>query len=151
MVRDALRGYLALASGISDMTAARARATAKALVEQGEATAGQVSALADDLVATSRRNRESLLLLVRHEVEQTVKRLGLAPAADVDALTRRVRDLERNVRELKAAAGGGTAGRTATKKATPKPRATQKAAAKPPAKKSDAATSGATTAGESSG
>jgi hypothetical protein len=105
-----------------------------------------VSALADDLVATSRRNRESLLLLVRHEVEQTVKRLGLAPAADVDALTRRVRDLERNVRELKAAAAGGTAGRTATKKAAARTPAAQKAAAKP-AKKSDAATSGATTAG----
>jgi polyhydroxyalkanoate synthesis regulator phasin len=82
MVRDALRGYLARATG----------------------TAGQVSALAEDLITTSRRNRESLVLLVRHEVEQAVKRLGLAPAADVDELTRRVRELERAVRELKAPA-----------------------------------------------
>lgn len=103
MVRDAVRGYLALASGVTEVTAARARAAAKSLVEQGEATAGQVSALADDLLSTSRRNRESLAVLVRHEVEQAVKRLGLAPAGDVEDLTRRVRELERTVRELKAA------------------------------------------------
>jgi methylmalonyl-CoA mutase N-terminal domain/subunit len=71
--------------------------------EQGAATAGQVTALAEDLIATSRRNRESLAVLVRHEVEQAVKRLGLAPAGDTEALTRRVRELERTVRELKAA------------------------------------------------
>jgi len=102
MVRDAFRGYLALANGLTEVTAGRARAAAKALAEQGEATAGQVSALAEDLVNTSRRNRESLVVLVRQEVEQAVKRLGLAPAGDVEELTRRVRELERTVRELKA-------------------------------------------------
>jgi len=104
MVREAVRGYLALATGMTEVTAGRARAAAKALVEQGEATAAQVSSLAEDLLSTSRRNRESLALLVRHEVEQAVKRLGLAPAAQTDDLTRRVRDLERAVRELKASA-----------------------------------------------
>lgn len=104
MVRDAVRSYLALANGVTEVTASRARAAAKALAEQGEATAGQVSALAEDLIATSRRNRESLAVLVRHEVEQAVKRLGLAPAGDVEELTRRVRELERSVRELKAGA-----------------------------------------------
>src|SRR5438270_13922840 len=103
MVREALRGYVALANGLTEVTAGRARAAAKALAEQGEATAGQVSALAEDLINTSRRNRESLVLLVRHEVEQAVKRLGLAPSGDVEELTRRVRELERTVRELKAA------------------------------------------------
>jgi polyhydroxyalkanoate synthesis regulator phasin len=102
MVREAVRGYLALATGMTEVTAGRARAAAKALVQQGEATAGQVSALAEDLISTSRRNRESLALLVRHEVEQAVKRLGLAPAGDVEELTRRVRELERTVRQLKA-------------------------------------------------
>jgi polyhydroxyalkanoate synthesis regulator phasin len=102
MVRDAVRGYLALATGLTEVTTGRARAAAKALVEQGEATAGQVSALAEDLLNTSRRNRESLVLLVRHEVEQAVRRLGVAASGDVDDLTRRVRELERSVRELKA-------------------------------------------------
>ncbi|MDQ1747418.1 MAG: hypothetical protein QOD07_1681 [Frankiaceae bacterium] len=102
MVKDALRGYLALASGLTEVTAARARTAARSLVEQGEATAGQVSGLAEDLLATSRRNRESLLLLVRHEVEQAVRRVGLGASSDVEALTTRVRELERTVRELRA-------------------------------------------------
>jgi len=117
MVRDAFRGYLSLANGLTEVTAGRARAAAKALAEQGEATAAQVSALAEDLITTSRRNRESLVLLVRHEVEQAVKRLGLAPAGDVDELTRRVRELERSLRELKAARPAASA--PARKKATP--------------------------------
>jgi polyhydroxyalkanoate synthesis regulator phasin len=104
MVRDAVRGYLALASGLTEVTAARAKAAARALVEQGEATATQVSSLAEDLVSTSRRNRESVAVLVKHEVEQAVRRVGLAPSLQLDDLTRRVRDLERTIRELAAAA-----------------------------------------------
>jgi len=112
MVRDALRGYLGLASGLSEVTAGRARAAAKALVDQGEATRGQMTALAEDLLATSRRNRESLALLVRHEVEQAVRRLGVAASADVEDLTRRVRELERAVRDLKARESKPAAGRS---------------------------------------
>src|SRR5579872_6712330 len=82
MVRDALRGYVALAAGVSELAALRARSALRALVEQGETTAVQVNALADDLLETGRRNRESLTVLVRHEVEQAVKALGLAAAAD---------------------------------------------------------------------
>jgi polyhydroxyalkanoate synthesis regulator phasin len=122
MVREALRGYVALANGLTEVTAGRARAAAKALAEQGEATAGQVSALAEDLVNTSRRNRESLVMLVRHEVEQAVKRLGMAPAGDVEELTRRVRELERTVRELKAST---TSAQSKTQKKT-QPKKTQK-------------------------
>ena len=118
MVRDAVRGYLALATGLTEVTAGRARAAARALVEQGEATAGQVGALAEDLLSTSRRNRESLALLVRHEVEQAVRRLGVAAAGDVEDLTRRVRELERTVRELKAADKRGSAGTRSTRKST---------------------------------
>lgn len=127
MVRDAVRGYLALATGMTEVTAARARAAAKAMVEQGEATAGQVSALAEDLLVTSRRNRESLAVLIRHEVEQAVKRLGFAPAGDVETLARRVRELERSVRELKA-------GPASAKKATPRKAPSSKAPGKSTAK-----------------
>ena len=100
MVKDALRGYLALASGVTEVTAARARSAARVLVEQGEATASQVTSLAEDLAATSRRNREGLLLIVRHEIESTLRRFGLGAAGDVDALTQRVRRLEQVVRDL---------------------------------------------------
>src|SRR4051812_3933509 len=109
MVRDALRGYLGLAGGMTEVTAARALAAARSLVEQGEATAGQVSALAEDLVATTRRNHESLMLVVRHEVEQAARRFGVGAAGDVDALVQRVRRLERSVRELQAGRGSPSA------------------------------------------
>jgi len=109
MVKDALRGYLALASGVTEVTAARARSAARTLVEQGESTAGQVTALAEDLVATSRRNREGLLLIVRHEVEATLRRLGLGAAGDVDALNQRVRRLEQALREAERKAVGSDA------------------------------------------
>jgi polyhydroxyalkanoate synthesis regulator phasin len=135
MVRDAVRGYLSLASGLTELTAARARAAAKALAEQGEATAGQVSALAEDLVATSRRNRESRVLLIRHEVEQAIRRIGVGASSDVEDLTSRVRELERTVRELKAAARAD-----ASAQPTPAP-AAKKSAVKRAAKKSAAAPS----------
>ena len=146
MVKEALRGYLSLASGLTDITAARARSAARSLVEQGEATAGQVTALAEDLIATSRRNRESLLLLVRHEVEQAVRRIGVGASSDVETLTTRVRELERTVRELRAggarpaatktaaaktaAATKAPAKKAAAKKATPATKSTAKKAAK---------------------
>src|SRR3954447_18817544 len=115
MVREALRGYVTLANGLTEVTAGRARAAAKALAEQGEATAGQVLALAGDLINTSRRNREALVLLVRNEVEQAVKRLGVAPSGDVEELTRRLRELERSVRELRASSQKSNPSKTAKK------------------------------------
>jgi polyhydroxyalkanoate synthesis regulator phasin len=132
MVKDALRGYLALASGVTEVTAARARAAARVLVEQGESTAGQISTLAEDLMETSRRNREGLVLIVRHEVEATLRRLGLGAAGDVDALTQRVRRLEQAVRELgrsRDAAGADRSSTSANKSAAKKP-ATRKSTQK---------------------
>src|SRR3954453_6437471 len=125
MVKDALRGYLALASGVTEVTAARARSAARLLVEQGESTAGQVTALAEDLVATSRRNREGLLLIVRHEVEAALRHLGLGPAGDIEALNQRVRRLEQTLRDL----GRGSPNGRTSEPSSP-PRATAKKAAK---------------------
>jgi polyhydroxyalkanoate synthesis regulator phasin len=140
MVKDALRGYLALASGVTEVTAARARAASRILVEQGESTAAQVTALAEDLVATSRRNREGLVLIVRHEIEATLRRLGLGPAGDVDALNQRVRRLEQALREISressfdrrngAASTGSAAKKTAAKKTAAKKTTAKKTTAK---------------------
>lgn len=130
MVKDALRGYLSLAGGLTELTAARARSAARSLVEQGEATAGQVSSLAEDLIATSRRNRESLLLLVRHEVEQAVRRIGVGASSDVESLTTRIRELERTVRELRARATRAPEAAPAKQPAPAKKTAAKKAPAK---------------------
>src|SRR3954452_20510153 len=137
MVKDALRGYLALASGVTEVTAARARAAARVLVEQGESTAGQVTALAEDLVATSRRNREGLLLIVRHEFDAALRLLGLGPAGDIDALDQRVRRLEQTLRDLgRGSPNGSTGERTSPRTATAKKAAKKAAPAKTSAKTS---------------
>jgi len=149
MVKEALRGYVSLAGGFTELTAARARAAARSLVEQGEATAGQVSALAEDLLATSRRNRESMVLLVRHEIEQAVRHLGVGASSDVETLTTRVRELERTVRELRAQTARPAATKTpATKTSGPSKAAATKAAAnKTGAKKPGAKEPGANETG----
>ena len=99
-MKDALKGYLALANGLTEVTRQRAVAAAKALVAQGEATAGQVGSLADDLVTQSKSNREAVTALVKYEVDRTLGRVGLATADEVSELTARVRALESLVRDL---------------------------------------------------
>jgi polyhydroxyalkanoate synthesis regulator phasin len=148
-VRDALKSYLALASGLTEVTRQRATTAARALVSQGEATAEQVSTLAEDLLAQSKSNREAVTALVKYEVDRTLGRLGLAANDEVTELTKRVRALEAEIRELKTDAGGssGDAATAATSTAATSTAATStaakssapaKAAAKSPAKKAPA-------------
>ena len=104
-MRDALKSYLALAAGVSDVTRQRALAAAKALVNQGEATAEQVSGLAEDLLEQTRQNREAVAALVSFEVDRALGRLGLATSEEVTGLTQRIRELEAQVRRTVAGVG----------------------------------------------
>jgi polyhydroxyalkanoate synthesis regulator phasin len=139
-VNDAVKGYLALASGLTEVTRQRATAAAKALVAQGGAAASQVTALADDLVAQSKSNREAVTALVRFEIDKALGRVGLASADEVLELNARVRSLEAELRRVSAPVGEkdeivktGAAAMPAG--ATPAPTAP---ATKAPAKKSAA-------------
>ena len=141
-MNDALKGYLALASGLTEVTKARATAAAKAVVAQGGNAAGTVTGLADDLLAQSRSNREALTALVKFEVDKALGRVGLASADEVSELTARIRSLEGQLREAKAAAKAPAAkapAKAPAKKAAAKTPATKapvkKAAAKTPATK----------------
>jgi polyhydroxyalkanoate synthesis regulator phasin len=153
MVLDGLRGYIQLASGLTDVTRERARSAAKSLLAQGEAGAGvvvppalraQVGALTEDLLATSRANRALLVNLVRAEVERSVARLGLVSQQELAAASRRSQSLERRVEELEddlhrsrstTRSTAKTPARKAAKKATRKG-ATKKTAKKATARKS---------------
>ncbi|MGZ6793915.1 MAG: phasin family protein [Mycobacteriales bacterium] len=133
-MKDALKGYLALASGLTEVTRQRATAAAKALVAQGEATAGQVTGLADDLIAQSRSNREAMTALVKFEVDKALGRVGLASAEEVTELTARVRQLEAQLREAtKPAAQAPAAAKAPAKKAPAKKAPAKKAPATAPA------------------
>ena len=155
MVLDALRGYVQLASGLTEVTKQRAEAAAKALLQQTGAdklTSGlttKASDLADEIVATSKSNRQLLQAIVTNEVEGAVARLGFVRSEEVAALTRRVQTLEGELAEARAAtaapagdvlaeAGPAPAKKSAAKKAAKKAPAKKVAAKKAPAKKSAA-------------
>ena len=137
-MRDALKSYLSLAGGLTEVTRQRAVTAAKALVAQGEATAEQVSTLAEDLVAQTKSNREAVTALVKYEVDRTLGRLGLAANDEVTELTKRVRSLEAQIRDLTSAAGGTSSAKPPAKRAPAKKAAAKKAPAKRAAKKAPA-------------
>jgi hypothetical protein len=164
MVLDGLRGYIQLASGLSDVTRDRALAAAKSLLAQGEAGVGvvvpppvraQVGALTDDLLATSRANRTLLVNLVRAEVERSVARLGLVSGQELSAATRRSQSLERRVEELedelhRSRGRTSTARKSSAKKAARKSAAKKSTAKKSTAKKTSAKKTTAKKAAEKS-
>jgi polyhydroxyalkanoate synthesis regulator phasin len=102
-MQDAWRAYLELALGLTEASRKKAQKVAKRLVGKGGVTAVQLQALAEDLVSTSLANREALSKLVRFEVDRTLGRVGLATAEEVADLTSRVRDLEEELRQARAA------------------------------------------------
>ncbi|MCF0097158.1 phasin family protein [Micromonospora sp. MH99] len=101
-MQDAWRAYLELAMGLAEAPRKRAQDAVRRLVGSGGATAAQLQALGEELVTTGAANREALTKLVRFEVDRALGAVGLATADEVAELTRRVRDLERQLREARA-------------------------------------------------
>jgi hypothetical protein len=135
MVLEGLRGYLQLASGLTDVTRDRARSTAQALLAQSEAVMPdsvrvQVSSIADDIVATSKANRALIIGLVRAEVERAVSRMGLALSAELEAATTRGQSLEDRVYELERELRLSRAGSAASRRPTAKKSTAKKSTAK---------------------
>jgi hypothetical protein len=90
MVVSEVRRFMEAAIG--RLTPKKARELASSLMRgQGK---DQVSRAAQDLMEWSNRNRERLADLVRSEVRSQLKQVGLASRDEVDALRKRVRQLE---------------------------------------------------------
>lgn len=146
MVREALTGYWSLVGGLTEVTGKRARKAAKALIEQGDASRSQVTALAQEIAETSRANREALVKLVRYEAERAAGRLGFASSDDVSTLQGRVRELERSIAELRGAADAATPAPAAVASSAPAPAAPGSAAKAPARARAAAATKAPTRA-----
>jgi hypothetical protein len=150
MVFESVRGYVQLASGLSELTRARATEAAHGLLslqgagmESGSKLAVQVSALAEELLAAATANRHSLTALVRSEVDAAVNRIGLVPAEQLQESQAEVAALRAELAALGASSSRGTAAKkTASKKTaakkTPKKTAAKKTAAKKTAAKKTA-------------
>ena len=111
---------------IGNLTPAKAQELAKGLSDPGTAK-DQVARLAADILEWSQRSRERLRDFIGHEVSDQLTSMGVASRSDVDALKKRVRELERR-------AGMTASGRRSAAK---KP-AARKPAAKKPAATDDA-------------
>jgi polyhydroxyalkanoate synthesis regulator phasin len=106
---DALKSYAALASGLTEATAAKARDVATALVDQalsvsgrGTDLTGKVTDLADDLLATSKENREALTSMIRTEVDRAIGRVGFVREDELAALRRHVQRLDAEIASLRS-------------------------------------------------
>ena len=105
---DDVRGYLQLATGLTEVTANKAKEVAMSLVGRGFTLStkapdvvGQVQELADALVATSKNNRELLVSMIRSEVDRAVGRMGFVREDELAALRRHVQRLEQQLDELR--------------------------------------------------
>ncbi len=80
---------------LGTLTPAKAQQLAKDMLEPGAAKE-QVAKTTADLLEWSHGNRERLSTFVRREIAEQLKAVGgVASQADLDALKKRVRDLER--------------------------------------------------------
>jgi polyhydroxyalkanoate synthesis regulator phasin len=107
---------------IGNLTPAKAQELAKSFSDPGTAKE-QVSKVAADLLVWSQRSRDRLKETISREIASQMKSMGVATQADLDAVKKRVRDLERR-------AGMTASGRSAAKKTAAKKTAAQRTGAK---------------------
>ena len=139
MVFESVRGYVQLASGLSELTRARATEAAHGLlslqgsgIETGSKLAVQVSALAEELLAAATANRHNLTALVRSEVDAAVNRIGLVPAEQLQESQAELAAVRAELAALRSSSSGKTTAKNAAVKKTPAKRTAVK---KTPAKR----------------
>jgi hypothetical protein len=139
---ESVRGYVELATGLGDLTRARAKeaahglrtlpaaglATGSKVVVHAGAVAAEAGALADEVLSVAAANRSDLRALVRSEVEIAVTRLGLVPAQKLAEAQVEAASLRAEVARLRSASSKTTSLKTASSKKT----APESAAGTPP-------------------
>ena len=146
MIED-MRKYVE--AGLGSLTPSRAKDMARSLL-QGQGTE-QINRVAGTLMEWSRRSRERITELVQSEVKRQLRAVGVATRDDLDALRKRVRDLEKAPSAAPAPASRSSARRpSAAKKSAAKKSTAKKSTAKrSPAKRAGSSSSG--TSGSSPG
>jgi polyhydroxyalkanoate synthesis regulator phasin len=128
---------------LGTLTPAKAQELAKGLLEP-DARKEQVAKAVGDLLEWSQRNRQRMRDLIRREIREQLEQVGVASRADVDALKKRVRELER--RAGMTASGRRASASGGAKRATPTKKSSAKSTAKPTAKTAATSTAKSTTA-----
>jgi polyhydroxyalkanoate synthesis regulator phasin len=107
MAFESVRSYVQLASGLGEMTKARALEAAQGLLalpgaDEVTRRAVQASTLADQLLEAAKANRDNLVALVQAEVEAALKRADVARLADVEAARTSLAALTREIADLRS-------------------------------------------------
>jgi len=143
---ESVRGYVQLASGLTEVTRARATEAAQGLlslpasgIHTGSKVAGQAGALAEELFAAATTNRSNLTALVRSEVDIAVTRLGLVSAEKLEEARAEVARLRAEVARLRSASSRADISHSTANKAAAPKRAAKRVA------KATSASSAATT------
>lgn len=97
---DALRPYLALLSGIIEVSAGKAAGLAQSVMTQGVATGAEASQRVVAITSAG-LDPEQFAAAVRDEVDRAVRRLGFVRADEVTSLRRQIERLESEVDQLR--------------------------------------------------
>jgi polyhydroxyalkanoate synthesis regulator phasin len=125
MIASDVRRYVEAALG--KLTPGKAQEIARSMVQgQGKE---QVQKFAKDLMEWSSKNRERMVEFVRREVRAQLKLMGVASRDELEALKKRVRELERAATKPSAVKKRTATKRPATKAPATKAPATKRAAA----------------------
>lgn len=130
---------------IGNLTPAKAQELAKSFADPGAAKE-QVGRMAGDMLEWSQRNRERMREFVGREIAAQMKSAGVATQLDLDALKKRVRELERHAGMTasgrRPVAQKSTAQKSTSKKPTAKKPTTKTSAARTRSTASPAASTG---------
>jgi outer membrane biosynthesis protein TonB len=104
---ESVRSYVQLASGLGELTKAKAMDAAQGLLalpgaDEVTRRAVQASTLADQLLDAARANRANLLTLIQGEVESALKKADVARVADVDAARAALTAVTKEIADLRA-------------------------------------------------
>jgi polyhydroxyalkanoate synthesis regulator phasin len=124
---------------LGNLTPARAQELAKGFLEPG-ARKEQVAKTAADLVEWSQRNRERLRTAIRREISDQMQQMGVATRSELDAVKKRVRDLERAAGMTASGRSAAAKSPSARKPATAKPSSASSASTAKPSSASTAST-----------
>ena len=93
MADNSLKRYLDAGIAFTALTQAKAESIVRDLVKTGEVQTEQAQAAVNDLLDRSRANTERIVELVRNEVTEQVKSMGLVGQAELSRLEKRIEGL----------------------------------------------------------
>lgn len=96
-MENAWQRYMDLVSGLTQVTQKRAEDVVRTLVRRGEIEANKGEKTVESLLSRVEQNRKAVVSIARSEIEDAVRRLGLARQSDIDRLQARIARLEAEV------------------------------------------------------